>query len=150
MKDGLIGKVIVGIKQQPICIPGNSTITILGQTNKLTARTTCLVEQVECHNLPLDIVVNWCVAIPKARAILIIIINTNKFNVWVRQPLLAAKLYDAEYVQIEYRATMDWEGEDIKIRFQPVPPQLIEINSCQVEAGPIQPTVPKLKDQNLA
>ena len=33
---------------------------------------------------------------------------------------------------------MDWEGENIKIGFHPVPPQLIDINSCQVEAGSIQ------------
>ena len=61
----------------------------------------------------------------------------------VRQPLLAAKLYDAECDQTEYRATMDWEGENITIRFQLVIPQLIDINSCQVEAGSIQPTSPK-------
>ena len=35
---------------------------------------------------------------------------------------------------------MDWEGDNISIGFQPVPPQLIDSNSCQVEVGPIQPT----------
>ena len=40
---------------------------------------------------------------------------------------------------------MDQEGEDIKIRFQPVPPQLININSCQVEAEPVQTTSPKIE-----
>ena len=40
---------------------------------------------------------------------------------------------------------MDQEGENITIRFQPVPPQLIDTNSCQVEEGPIQPTSPKIK-----
>ena len=76
---------------------------------------------------------------PKARAIPIIIINTNRYNVWVRQPLLAAKLYDAECTEMEYRATMDHDGENIMIRFQPVPSQLIDTNSCQVEAWPIHP-----------
>ena len=69
-----------------------------------------------------------------------IIINTNRYNVWVRQPLLAAELFDVECSEIEYRATMDQEGDNISIGFQPVPPQLIYTNSCQVEAGPIQPT----------
>ena len=142
-KDDLIGQVTIGNRQQTICIPRNSTI--LGCTNKLLRRTTCLAEQVEHHNLPLGIVVNQYVAIPKARAIPVIIINTNKYNIWVRQPLLAAELYDAECNQIEYRATMDQEGENINIRFQPVPPQLIDINSCQVEAGPVQPNGPKIK-----
>ena len=120
-KDGLIGQVTIGTKQQPICIPGNSTITILGCTSKLP-RIKYLVEQVEHHNLPLGIVINWCMAILKARTIPIIIINTNRYNVWVRQPLLAAELFDAECNEIEYRATMDQEGDNISIGFQPIPP----------------------------
>ena len=94
----------------------------------------------EHHNLPLGIVINWCVEIPKARTIPIININTNRYNVWVKQALLAAKLYDVECDEIEYGATMDWKDHNISIGFQPVLPQLIDINSCQVEAGPIQPT----------
>ena len=65
-KDGLVGQVTIGTKQQTICIPGNSTITILGCTNKPPPRITCLVEQVEHHNLLLGIVINWYVAMPKA------------------------------------------------------------------------------------
>ena len=59
-----------------------------------------------------------------------IIINTNRYNVWVRQPFLAAELYDVECTEIEYRATMDWEGDMISIGFQPVSPKLIDTNSC--------------------
>ena len=40
---------------------------------------------------------------------------------------------------------MDQEGEDIKIGFHPVAPQLINIISCQVETEPIQPTSPKIE-----
>ena len=53
-KDGLIGQVTKGTKQQPICIPGNSTITILGCTSKMPSKITCLVEQVEHQNLHCD------------------------------------------------------------------------------------------------
>ena len=144
-KDGLIGQVTMGNRQQPICIPGNSTITILGCANKLPPRIICLVEQVEHHNLLLGIVVNWCMAITKARAIPIIIIHTNKYNVWVRQPLLAAELYDAECDQIEYMATMNQEEENIKIEFHPVPFQIIDINNYQVDARPIQTTSSKIE-----
>ena len=63
----------------------------------------------EYHTLPLGIVVNWYVAMPKAKAMPIIVGNTNIFNVWVRQPLLAAKLYGSEYSQLEKRTMMDWE-----------------------------------------
>ena len=54
------------------------------------------MEQAEHHNLLFDIVINQCMAIPKDRTIPVIIINTNKYNVRVRQPLLAAMLYDVE------------------------------------------------------
>ena len=74
-----------------------------------------------------------------------IIINNNRYNVWVRQPLLVAELFDAECNEIEYRPTMDWEGDTISAGFQPVAPQLIDTNSCQVEAGPIQPASHKVK-----
>ena len=39
---------------------------------------------------------------------------------------------------------MGWEGDNIKIGFHPVTPQLIDINSCQVEAETIQPTSPEM------
>ena len=136
---------LIGTKLQTICIPVSSTITILGHTNKLPPRITCLVEQVEHNNLPLGTVINWCMAILKARTIPMIIINTNRYNVWLRQPLLAAKLYDIKCIEIEYRATMDWEGDTITIGFQPIPPQLMNTNRCQVEKGPIQPTSPKME-----
>ena len=138
-KDGLIGQVTTGNKQQTICIPRNSTITIPGCTNKLPPRITCIVEQVEHHNLLLGIVINQCMAIPKPRTIPVIIINTNRYNVWTRQPLLAAELFHEECNENEYRANMNGEGYNISVGFQPVPPHLIDTNSCQVEAGPIQP-----------
>ena len=144
-KDALIGQVTIGNKQQPICIPRNSTITILGHTNKLPPRITCLVEQAEHQNLPLCIVINQCVAMPKARTIPVIIKNTNRYNVWIRQPLLAAKLFDTECDEIEYRVNMNQEGYNISVGFQPVPPQLINTNSCQVEPGPIQPDSPEIE-----
>ena len=38
---------------------------------------------------------------------------------------------------------MNQDGNNISVGFQPVPPQLINTNSCQLEAGPIQPDSPK-------
>ena len=59
--------------------------------------------------------------------------------------MLAAELFDAECDEIEYRVTMNWEGDDISVGFQPVPLQLADINSWQVEAGPIQPNNPEIE-----
>ena len=47
--------------------------------------------------------------------------------------------------EIDYRATLNWEGDNISVGFQPVPPQLTDINSCHVEAGPIQPDGPEIE-----
>ena len=129
-----------------------------GHTNKLPPRITCLVEQAEHHNLLLGTVTNQCMAIPKARTMPVIIINTNRYNGWVRHPLSAAEINNTECNEIEYRATMDLEHENITVRFQPVPPQLIDTNSSQAEAGPIQPSSPEIEkptfgnrpDTNLA
>ena len=71
------------------------------------------MEQTDNHDILLGIMVNQCVAIPKARTIPIIIINTNKYNVRVRQPLLAGKLHDVECDQTEYRSTMDQKGSKL-------------------------------------
>ena len=39
---------------------------------------------------------------------------------------------------------MNQKGNNFSVGFQPVPPQLIDINSCQKKAGPIQPNNPKI------
>ena len=77
-KTGHIGQVTIGSKKNPVCIPRNSVITVLGHTNKIPSKVTCLVEQAEYHNLPLGIIVNRCVAKVKARFMPIILINTTK------------------------------------------------------------------------
>ena len=134
-RHGLIGQDTKGSKQQLVCIPRNPAITILRNTNKLWPRTTCLVEQAEHHNLSLGTMGTRCVSIPKERALPIILVNTNIFSVWLRQPLLAAELYDVVCDQIEYTATMDQESYNIRIGFQPVPPNLININNHQACKG---------------
>ena len=135
--DGLIGQVTIGTKQQPICIPSNSTITIPGCTSKLLSRITSLVEQAEHHILPLGIVINRGMATSEARSIPVILINTNRY--------IAAQLFDAECDEIEYRASISWDDNNILVGFQPVPPQLINTSSCQVEAGPIELDSPEIE-----
>ena len=148
-KDGLIGQVTIGNKQQLIWIPRNSTITILGHTNRLPPKVTCLVEQVEHHNLLLGIVINQCVAMPKARSIPVII-KTNRYNVCIRQPLLAAELFDMECDEIEYTANMNWDGNNVLVGFQTVLPQLIKTIAVRWRQDPFNWIVPRLKNLNLA
>ena len=51
--------------------------------------------------------------------------------------------------QIDYRTTMDWEGDNIKIGFHNIPPNFVHINNHQVETGPIQPTSPETECQEF-
>ena len=75
-KDGAIGQVTIGSELNPVCVPGNLAITVLGQTNKILPRITCLVEQAQHHNLLPGIVINRCVA-----TTIIIIIIINKISI---------------------------------------------------------------------
>ena len=147
-KDGAIGQVIIGSKQNPACVPGNSEITVLGWTNKIPSKITCLVEQAQHHNLPLGIVINRCVATTKARNMPVILINTTKQNVWIWQPLLAAELFTMDQIdKRDHRANMERKGDNINISFSPVTPNTIKAQSEQVEVTPPNITPPTSSDK---
>ena len=77
--------------------------------------------------------VNRCVATIKSRSVPVILINTNKQNVWLQQPLLAAELYTAEYHPVEHRVDIEVEGDVAKVSFLPVVPNTIRVQVEQVE-----------------
>ena len=60
-KDGLLGKVLVGNATQPICVPGDSALTIpgrLGKNTKVPSGTPCLIDTAAVSNLLQGISVN--------------------------------------------------------------------------------------------
>ena len=133
-KNGAIGQVTIGSKQNPVCVPSNSALTVPGQTNKIPSKLTCLVEQAQHHNLPPGIVVNRCMATTKARSVPVILVNTKRQTVWIQQPLLAAELFSTNQIEeIEHRADMERQGDNIQISFSPVAPNSIRVRSEQVE-----------------
>ena len=106
-----------------------------GQTNKISPKFICLVEQAQHHNLPPGIVINRCVATTKARSVPVILVNTNKQNMWIQQPLLAAELFSMDQIEkIEHRANIERQGDNIHISFSPVTPNSIRVRSEQVES----------------
>ena len=105
-----------------------------GHATKIHPKAVCLVEQAEHHNLPEEIVVNRCVATVKSRSMSVILINTNKENVWLQQPLLAAELYTVEYHPVEHWADIEVEGDVANVSFLPVVPNTIRVQVEQVEA----------------
>ena len=44
-QDGFLSHVVMGDKQKPICISGNSTLTVLEKTDEILKQITSLVEQ---------------------------------------------------------------------------------------------------------
>ena len=144
---GHIGQVTVGSKNNPICIPGNSVITVLGHTTKVHPKAVCLVKQAEHHNLPQGIVVNRCVATVKLRSMPVILINTTKQNVWLQQPLLAAELYTVEYHPVEHQADIEVKGDVANVSFLPVVPDTIRVQVGQVESTYVDTSTPNPEEK---
>ena len=95
-EDGLLGKVLIGNANQPICVPGNSALTIpgrLGKNIKVPSGRPCLIDTAAVNNLSQGISVNCCLVHPKGSVVPVILMNQNKYNVWIWQPLLAAEIY---------------------------------------------------------
>ena len=87
----------MGDKHHPMCIPENSSKTIIGKVPKVDRKSTYLVEKTEDSNLPIGVGVNNTLVTPsKSRLVSVILINNNNHNVWIQQPLYAADLWEVE------------------------------------------------------
>ena len=144
---GHIGQVMIGSKKSPICIPGNSVITVPGHTTRVHPKAVCLVEQAEHHNLPQGIIVNRCVATVKSRSMPVILINTTKHNVWLWQPLLATELYTAEYHPVEHWTDIEVQGDVANVSFLPVVPDTIRVQVGQVESTSVDTSTPNPEEK---
>ena len=123
-EDGLLGKVLVGNANQPICVPGSSALTIpgrLGKNTKVPSGTPCLIDTAAVNNLPQGISVNCCLVHPKGRMVLVILINQNNYNIWIWQPLLAAEIYWVEHLPWDYGVEFQQQEKNIEVTFQPIP-----------------------------
>ena len=95
-----------------------------------------MLETAAHANLPSGIVDNCSYDTPKSGRMSVILVNTTSRNIWIRQPLLAADIYEVELHPWQYHANSNTEGIDIKINFQLAIPLEIECDlQCnQVEA----------------
>ena len=129
--------------KEPICIPGNAMLTMPGNTSMIDKGQSYIVELAAHHNLPHGLVVNSCCVTPKARKVQVILINTTGQNIWVRQPLLAAELFEVEVEPQQYCTEFNHEGDGITISFLLAPPQeeqkQVENNVVEVEENPDPP-----------
>ena len=96
-QESVLSQVWVGNPQQAICILANSMKVVQGRTNRITRWLSCMVEARACNNLPRGVVVNRTMFTPnKNKRVPVSLVNTNTYNVWICQTLLAADIVEAE------------------------------------------------------
>ena len=81
-----------------------------------------MVELAVHSNLPSGVVVNCSYVTPKTGQVAVILINTAGRNIWIHQPLLAAKIYEAELHPLQCKSILHRGGNTIKIGFQLIVP----------------------------
>ena len=81
---GYAGRVMVGNKRQPICIPAGMLKVVVGRTQDKLPKGSYMVEATDDDNLPCGISVNHNHVNPtKAKQVSVILLNTNLYNVWI-------------------------------------------------------------------
>ena len=118
----VLGQVWVGSPYKAICIPANSVKVIKGKTSKIARRLSCMIEPRSQNNLPMGVVVNQTTVTPtKSKAVPLTLLNTNSYNVWIRQSLLAVNIVEVEHCPWDFHSTMSRDGDQVQVSFCPVP-----------------------------
>ena len=70
----------------------------------------------------MGVVVNRTMVTPKkSKQVPIILMNTNSYNIWIRQPLLAANVVEADHCPWGHTTIMTQDSEEIKISHHQIP-----------------------------
>ena len=127
---------MIGTDHQSICVSGNATTTVQGKISKINNKGSYMLDTATHANLPSGVVVNHSYDTPKSGRMSVILVNTTSRNIWIRQLLVAAYIYEVELHPWQYHTNLNREGNDIKINFQLAIPLEIECDlQCnQVEA----------------
>ena len=117
---------MVGDRRQPICIPAGTSKVVIGRTQEKLPRGSYMVEATDDDNLPCGVSVNHTYVNPtKAKQVSVILLNTNSYNVWIRQPLYAATIWDVKLKDWDYEPiiTKSDEANTFEVKLQPVLPE---------------------------
>ena len=141
----------VDITHEPICIPANSIKVVQGKTDKITRHLMCMMESRDVNNLPMEVVVNRTMITPKkSKKVPVMLANTNSYNIWIQQPLLAANVVEVDSYPWDYRTILSHDGKDIKVSFCPIPPSEVQedifTSSTMVTMDTNQDTVKPTKE----
>ena len=117
---------MVGDRRQPICILAGTSKVVVGRTQDKLPKGSYMVEATDDDNLPCGVSVNHTYVNPtKAKQVSVILLNTNLYNVWIRQMLYTATIWDVELKDWDYEPiiTKSEEANTFKVKLQPVPPK---------------------------
>ena len=126
MLGGYAGQVMVGDRRQPICIPAGTSKVVVGRTQDKLPKGSYMVEATDDDNLPCGVSLNHTYVNPtKAKQVSVILLNTNSYNVWIRQLLYATTIWDLELKDWDYEPiiTKSEEADTFEVKLQPVPPE---------------------------
>ena len=85
-----------------------------------------MVESTDDSNLPLGVSINNTLVVPSRSGLVsVIVMNTNDYNVWIRQPLYAGNLWEVELKEWSYEPvlTHNEDTNDVEINLVQVPPE---------------------------
>ena len=120
---------MVGDRRQPICIPAGTSKVVVVRTQDKLPKGSYMVEATDDDNLPCGVSVNHTYVNPtKAKQVSVILLNTNSYNVWIRQPLYATTIWDIDLKDWDYEPiiTKSEEANTFEVKLQPVPPENLQ------------------------
>ena len=77
-----------------------------------------MVEGRDIHNLLMGVIVNRAMVTPKrSKKVPVVLANTNSYNIWIHQPLLAADIVEVETCPWDYQTILSRDDKEIKGSF---------------------------------
>ena len=116
---------MVGNRRQPICIPAGTSKVVVGRMQNKLPKGSYMVEATNDDILSCGVSVNHTYVNPtRAKQVSVIMLNTNSYNVWIRQPLYTTTIWDVELKDWDYEPiiTKSEEADTFEIKLQLVPP----------------------------
>ena len=116
---------------------------VQGKTSRTARQLSCMIEARSQNNLPMGVMVNWTAVTPtKSKKVPVTLMNTNSYNVWIGQLLLAADIVEVDHCPWDYHSTMSRDGGEVQVSFCPVPtPDVqadvlsVSVTDTEIKAG---------------
>ena len=99
---------------------------MVGKTQDKLPKGSYMVEATDDDNLPCGVSVNHTYVNPtNTKQLLVILLNTYSYNVWIQQPLYAATIWDVKLKEWDYEPiiTKSKDADTYEIKLQQVPPE---------------------------